>query len=123
MPSDPPGIPRLSGDTPGHGESHGRAGPASLADTAGAEARRALRRTLLERRAALGARDEADSRIAAALAELLGWLPIRCLGFYWPVQHEFDARAVVAQWLAGAPGREAALPVVTRPAAPLDFHR
>nr|WP_144827526.1 5-formyltetrahydrofolate cyclo-ligase [Cupriavidus gilardii] len=119
MPTDPPGNPRISS----HDLGHGTAAAASAPDTASDDTRRSLRRALLERRANLTGRGHADRCIDAALAELLDWLPVRCLGFYWPVQHEFDARAVVARWLAGSPGREAALPVVSRPAAPLDFHR
>lgn len=84
--------------------------------------RRALRARLLAQRAALPARAEADTRIAAALSELLAGLAVRCLGFYWPIQQEFDARAAVAQWLVAVPGRHAALPSVSRPGAPLDFH-
>lgn len=118
MPTDPSGIPRLSS----HDRGHGVATAASGSDTAPEDSRRSLRRTLLERRASLTGRAEADRRIEAALAELLDWLPVRCLGFYWPVQHEFDARGAVAKWLASAHGREAALPVVSRPATPLDFH-
>jgi 5-formyltetrahydrofolate cyclo-ligase len=88
-----------------------------------AEVRLALRKTLLARRATLPGRTEADARLAAALADLLGRLTVHCLGFYWPIQGEFDARAVVAQWLAAVPLRSAALPSVSRPGAPLDFHR
>ncbi|WP_427312342.1 5-formyltetrahydrofolate cyclo-ligase [Cupriavidus sp. H39] len=96
--------------------------PATTAPTPAAGDRRALRAQLLARRAALPARAEADARIAAALSELLAGLAVRCLGFYWPIQQEFDARAAVAQWLADVPGRHAALPSVSRPGAPLDFH-
>ncbi|MBF6991921.1 MULTISPECIES: 5-formyltetrahydrofolate cyclo-ligase [unclassified Cupriavidus] len=88
-----------------------------------AEDRRAQRARLLSLRAALPARDDADARIAAALSELLAGLAVRCLGFYWPIQQEFDARGAVAQWLAAVPARQAALPAVSRPGAPLDFHR
>ena len=86
------------------------------------EERRALRRRLLALRAGLSDRAEADARIGAALAPLLERLGARRVGFYWPIQGEFDARAVIVQWLAGMPGRQAALPVVTRPGTPLDFH-
>jgi len=86
------------------------------------EARRALRRRLLDVRATLPQRAAADARIAAALSDLLAGLAAHRLGFYWPIQQEFDARAVVAQWLAAVPGRVAALPVISRPGAPLDFH-
>ncbi|NSX05394.1 5-formyltetrahydrofolate cyclo-ligase [Cupriavidus gilardii] len=85
--------------------------------------RRALRAALLERRASLAQRAQLDARIEAELAALLDWLPVHCLGFYWPIQQEFDARGLVARWLAAAPGRDAALPAVSRPGVPLDFHR
>jgi 5-formyltetrahydrofolate cyclo-ligase len=45
------------------------------------------------------------------------------LGFYWPIQGEYDARPVVLRWLAGAAGRQAALPVVLRRATPLIFRK
>lgn len=45
------------------------------------------------------------------------------LGFYWPIQGEYDARPVITRWLAGAAGRQAALPVVLRRAAPLIFRK
>ncbi|AVA32285.1 5-formyltetrahydrofolate cyclo-ligase [Cupriavidus metallidurans] len=96
-------------------------GPDSLYFTA-PEDRRALRRRLLALRAALPDRETADAQIAAALAPLLERLGVQRLGFYWPIQQEFDARDTVARWLAAMPGRVAALPVVSRAAAPLDFH-
>lgn len=84
--------------------------------------RRQLRRQLLALRANLPRRDQADALIGAALGTLLERLGVQRLGFYWPIQQEFDARATVASWLAAMPGRVAALPVVSRPGAPLDFH-
>jgi len=96
-------------------------GPDSLYFTA-PEDRRTVRRRLLALRATLPDRDSADTRIAAALAPLLERIGVQRLGFYWPIQQEFDARDTVAQWLAAMPGRVAALPVVSRPGAPLDFH-
>jgi 5-formyltetrahydrofolate cyclo-ligase len=86
------------------------------------EDRRALRARLLARRASLPDRATADAHIAEALAELLERLAVHCVGFYWPIQQEYDARAVVTRWLGGMPGRRAALPVVSAPATPLDFH-
>ncbi len=97
------------------------AAPAESSAPSGTD-RAALRRRLLALRETLPQRAQADARIEAALAALLARLPVRCLGFYWPIQHEFDARALLARWLAEAPGREAALPVVSAPGAPLDFH-
>lgn len=87
------------------------------------EDRRALRSHLLALRANLPQRPAADAQIETALAALLERLAVHCVGFYWPIQQEFDARAVVARWLDGMPGRQAALPVVHAPATPLDFHR
>ncbi len=89
---------------------------------AGQEDRRALRSRLLALRAGLADRVAADARIEANLADLLERLAVRTLGFYWPIQQEFDARRVVSHWLAAQPGRQAALPAVSRPGAPLDFH-
>jgi len=91
-------------------------------DPASGTGRAELRRSLLALRQALPRRADADARIEAALSGLLARLPVRCLGFYWPIQQEFDARALLARWLAGGPGRHAALPVVSAPGAPLDFH-
>lgn len=96
--------------------------PATTAPNPAAGDRRALRTQLLAQRAGLPARPEADARIAAALSDLLAGLAVRCLGFYWPIQQEFDARDAVGRWLAAQPGRHAALPSVSRPGAPLDFH-
>jgi 5-formyltetrahydrofolate cyclo-ligase len=86
----------------------------------------ALRRALLAARQAL-AQDTAnlatlDTRLGAELRRLLDERAPRCVGFYWPTAGEFDARAAVAAWLAAAPGRTAALPVVTDAAEPLAFH-
>lgn len=86
-------------------------------------ARRAQwRRDLLTRRKAQSpdARAAADSRLDAELATILAGVE-GVLGFYWPIQGEYDARGVVTRWLAGAPGRKAALPVVIRRATPLIF--
>ncbi|MDT6963561.1 5-formyltetrahydrofolate cyclo-ligase [Cupriavidus sp. SZY C1] len=84
--------------------------------------RRTLRRDLLALRAALPDRAACDAGIDQALGPLLERLGVRRIGFYWPIQQEFDARATVTRWLAGLPGRTAALPVVAAPGTPLDFH-
>lgn len=62
-----------------------------------------------------------SARLAAQIAALLAERAPLCVGFYWPIAGEFDARATLADWLAGAPGRSAALPVASRPDAPLTF--
>ncbi|WP_353192514.1 5-formyltetrahydrofolate cyclo-ligase [Pandoraea pnomenusa] len=85
-----------------------------------------MRKALLTARSTLADRGARDAALAARLAAELARRAPRCVGFYWPIQNEFDAREVVAAWLAQAlagHARLAALPVVTAPAAPLVFHR
>ena len=65
-------------------------------------------------------RVNADRQLAAQLAQVLETVE-GVLGFYWPIQAEYDPRQVITQWLAGAAGRQAALPVVIRRATPLIF--
>ena len=85
-----------------------------------------LRRNLLATRQALAA-DAAqaphlNALLGEQLARLLSEHCAACVGFYWPMAGEFDARATLAAWLAGDPGRQAALPVVSSRDAPLTFH-
>ncbi|GAB3627536.1 5-formyltetrahydrofolate cyclo-ligase [Pandoraea terrae] len=89
-----------------------------------------LRKALLTARKTLPDRDRRDALIGQRLAALLrAWQPA-CVGLYWPIQDEFDARPAIAAWLAGgcsdaeapAAARRAALPVVDQPASPLVFH-
>lgn len=84
--------------------------------------RRGWRRDLLAHRAAMpeAERAPADRRLAATLAGRLASVE-GTLGFYWPIQAEFDARTIVAAWLAAIPGRRAVLPVVVKRSAPLRF--
>lgn len=85
-----------------------------------------LRKALLDTRTTLAGRAGRDAALAARLADELTRRAPRCVGFYWPIQGEFDAREVISAWLAQASPkglRLAALPVVTAPAAPLVFHR
>lgn len=86
------------------------------------ERRRAWRRDLLARRAALPAsdREAADRRLTAQLSARLAAIT-GVLGFYWPIQSEFDVRPIVTAWLAGGPERRAALPVVVGRSAPMRF--
>jgi 5-formyltetrahydrofolate cyclo-ligase len=81
--------------------------------------RRALRRDMVARRA--GLTDELRAAWSARIAErLLAALPVPgVVAFCWPIKHEPDVRAVVAQWVAD--GAQAALPVVVSEAAPLAF--
>ncbi len=82
------------------------------------------RRDMLARRAGMpiSARAEADRAIDVALTAHLAHFE-GVLGFYWPIQHEFDARPAVTTWLAASNNRRAVLPVVIKRAAPLKFRQ
>jgi 5-formyltetrahydrofolate cyclo-ligase len=90
-----------------------------------AEPKSALRATLLASREAHrehAGRAALDEALAARLAPVLARHAVSSIGFYWPVAGEFDARAFVTQWLGADASREAALPVVVTPHAPMAFH-
>jgi len=72
--------------------------------------RRALRRDMVARRAALSQADHAG--LSARIVEhLVAALPVPgIVAFCWPIKHEPDVRAVVDLW--AATGTRAALPVV-----------
>lgn len=81
--------------------------------------RRALRRDMVARRAALS-EAEHDVLSARIVAHLIAALPApRVVAFCWPIKHEPDVRAIVPHW-AGC-GTRAALPVVVQEGAPLAF--
>jgi 5-formyltetrahydrofolate cyclo-ligase len=85
----------------------------------------ALRATLLASREAHNenpARTAMDDALGARLTAVIERYAPNSVGFYWPVAGEFDARAVVTQWLAADPARGAALPVVVQPHAAMAFH-
>jgi 5,10-methenyltetrahydrofolate synthetase len=85
----------------------------------------ALRAKLLaerERFADTPQRTQADVKLAARLADVLRQYSPRCVGLFWPVAAEFDARRVVAHWLSGNAARRAALPVIVAPHAPMAYH-
>ncbi len=87
--------------------------------------KRALRATLLASREAHNenlARAAMNEALAARVSQTIDRHAVLCIGFYWPVAGEFDARAVVTQWLAANRTREAALPVVLQPHAAMVFH-
>ncbi len=81
--------------------------------------RRALRRDMVARRAALTDAEHAD-RSARMVAHLRAVLPLpNIVAFCWPIKHEPDVRAIVEHWVEN--GARAALPVVVEEAAPLAF--
>lgn len=61
--------------------------------------------------------------IAGHLEALLAQLAPASIGFTWPYRGEFDALAVVRDWLAGDAVRWAALPVVGEKGQPMTFRR
>lgn len=81
--------------------------------------RRALRREMVARRAALDASTHAElsARIVMHLHAILA-VP-KVVAFCWPIKHEPDVRAIVADWRES--GARAALPVVVAEEAPLAF--
>ncbi|KMQ80744.1 5-formyltetrahydrofolate cyclo-ligase [Candidatus Burkholderia pumila] len=102
----------------------------SIAHNVGVEAdakpKSVLRATLLEASEALKenpSRAEWDAALAQRLHEVLKqYDDVKCIGFYWPVAGEFDARDVMTQWLAASKSREGALPIVVQPHAPMACH-
>jgi len=61
------------------------------------------------------------TRIGGHLEGLIANLQPRTLAFCWPYRAEPDLRAWMQAWLAAAPGRVAALPVVLERHAPMVF--
>ncbi len=88
-----------------------------------AATRQEWRKQFLQQRREMPASERA--RADAALdAQLRTTLAARCggtLGFYWPIQAEFDARPAVTEWLDRGGGRRAALPVVIARHQPVRF--
>jgi 5-formyltetrahydrofolate cyclo-ligase len=85
----------------------------------------ALRARLLASREAHNespARAAMDQALAAQLKRVIDGFDVSCIGFYWPVAGEFDARDVMTHWLAASEAREGALPVVVTPHAAMVFH-
>lgn len=81
--------------------------------------RRALRREMVARRAALSGAEHA-ALSAGIVAHLQRVLPVpAAVAFCWPIKHEPDVRAVVGHWVGL--GAQAALPVVLAEARPLAF--
>jgi len=83
----------------------------------------ALRKALLAARQAQRIQLQGEAALAARIVALLAERRPRCVAFYWPFAGEFDARAVLANWLHKAPMHCAALPVVTQIGGILHFYR
>lgn len=85
--------------------------------------RQEWRKQLLQRRRDMppAERAHADAVLDAQLRAALDQIDAGPLGFYWPIQAEFDARPAVTAWLAQGQGRAAALPVVIARHQPVRF--
>ncbi len=85
--------------------------------------RKERRASLLAQREAIprDARRALNERITHCLVEGFPRLKDLTIGFYWPHRGEFDPRLAVLHFRKA--GAEAALPVVLRKAAPLEFRR
>lgn len=99
--------------------------PAPAPDTAFDAMRKHLRQTCIQAREALPAalRQAHTQAIAGHLDALVARLAPRCLAFCWPWKSEVDLLPWVEGWLAANPARQAALPVVVAPHAPMGFAR
>jgi len=99
----------------------------SIARTARAPSKNAIkteaRARLLALRAALCSDAATNAALDSQLVTLLEHCAPQCIGFYWPLRGEFDARAHIARWLAQDAARRAALPVIRARHAPLEFRR
>jgi 5,10-methenyltetrahydrofolate synthetase len=94
----------------------------SIARNPFAESKAELRKRLLQRRDEAAAKGVADAPLATHLRETLARYSPHAVGFYWPLAGEFDARAIIAEWLARDARRQAALPVVAMKGQALAFH-
>ena len=94
----------------------------SIARNPSSESKAELRKRLLQARADAVAQGRANAPLAARLREALNRYAPHTVGFYWPLDGEFDARAMIGEWLAQDPRRQAALPVVVMKGHALRFH-
>lgn len=81
-----------------------------------------LRKRLLQARTEVAAAGRADGPLGAHLRQALARYTPHTIGFYWPLAGEFDARPIIAAWLAQDGRRQAALPVVFMKGHALQFH-
>ena len=94
----------------------------SIARNPSAESKKALRKTLLEARLHAALEPASQQALSRRLLDALKHHEPACVGFYWPLSGEFDARGAIAIWLALGAHRQAGLPVITKRGEPLQFH-
>jgi 5,10-methenyltetrahydrofolate synthetase len=94
----------------------------SIARNPIAESKNTLRKTLLEARLHAALKPAAQEALNRRLLDALKRHQPACVGFYWPLPGEFDARGAIAIWLAGGANRQAGLPVIRSRGEALRFH-
>jgi 5,10-methenyltetrahydrofolate synthetase len=94
----------------------------SIARNPIAESKNALRKTLLEARLHAALEPTAQEALSRRLLDALKRHRPACVGFYWPLPSEFDARGAIAIWLAAGANRQAGLPVIRSRGEALQFH-
>lgn len=94
----------------------------SIARNPSEESKAELRKRLLRARGEAAASGRADDMLAEHLRRALMRYAPHTVGFYWPLAGEFDARAIVGDWLAQDRRRQASLPVVFMKGHALRFH-
>ena len=85
------------------------------------ESKNALRKMLLKTRLDAALEPSAQEALSRRMLDTLKRHEPACVGFYWPLPGEFDARAAIAIWLALGVHRQASLPVVTNRGEALQF--
>ncbi|KVE33307.1 5-formyltetrahydrofolate cyclo-ligase [Burkholderia sp. TSV86] len=94
----------------------------SIACAPASNPKQTLRESLARRRVDAHRAPHAHGALAQRVLAALDACAPRSVGFYWPLPGEFDARGTIAAWLADDARRQAALPVIETPRAPLAFH-
>ncbi len=94
----------------------------SIARNPSSESKAELRKRLLQARVDARSQGGADAALAVQLREVLARYQPHTVGLYWPLAGEFDARAIIGEWLAHDVRRQAALPVVAMKGHALRFH-
>lgn len=94
----------------------------SIARNPSSESKAELRKRLLQARGDVQLQGRADAALAVHLREVLTRYRPHTVGFYWPLAGEFDARAIIGEWLAHDTRRQAALPIVAMKGHALRFH-
>ncbi|MFC0402652.1 5-formyltetrahydrofolate cyclo-ligase [Paraburkholderia rhizosphaerae] len=84
--------------------------------------KKALRSALFDVRLHASRDPSISDALGRRLLDMLKRHAPRRVGFYWPLEGEFDARGAIATWLALDDTREACLPVVMQRHAALAFH-